>query len=431
MSRTPHTPRSLRAPLAALLFLLAPLARADTLVPPWSDPDDIPLPLWAKTVAPRKADAAIYSAPGKLDSRRGSVMPGARLPLFGAKRSGGCNGRWLEVGPLAWVCSDIAEMSPEGRVSPAILRPSPDDGLPFRYFFAGRDGASAFLNLERVEDDTPDYELEPGFGIAVVEERLAHGDRWGKTRRGRWIALRELSAARPPSFHGEELEGQLDIAWVVADRANVYATAKADRVAEKRLRLQAVRVREELAIAGGLMVRISDDGAPPLWMRAKDLVRPTSAPPPEDVGGIDTTERWIDVELATQALVAYDGTRPIFATLVSTGKGPRGSETATPPGVHRIWAKLLSTNMDNLEREDAENHYSIEDVPWVLFFDKAVALHGAFWHKDFGRVRSHGCVNLAPVDARRLFEWTSPHLPAGWSAVFPTRLERGTAVRVR
>jgi lipoprotein-anchoring transpeptidase ErfK/SrfK len=176
------------------------------------------------------------------------------------------------------------------------------------------------------------------------------------------------------------------------------------------------------------MVRVSDDDAPGRWMNARDLARPSSSAPPPEMAA---DERWIDVELSTQTLVAYEGARPVYATLVSTGVGPRGSDTATPPGVHRIWAKLLTTNMDNLERDDVEKRYSIEEVPWVMFFDKGVALHGAFWHREFGRVHSHGCVNLAPIDARWLFEFSSPHLPGGWSAVLPTRLERGTLVRIR
>ena len=69
--------------------------------------------------------------------------------------------------------------------------------------------------------------------------------------------------------------------------------------------------------------------------------------------------------------------------------------------------------------------------PYVQFFNKAVAIHGAFWHREFGRVKSHGCVNLAPQDAKVLFDFTSPHLPEGWAAVFPTRLEPGTVIRVR
>ena len=47
--------------------------------------------------------------------------------------------------------------------------------------------------------------------------------------------------------------------------------------------------------------------------------------------------------------------------------------------------------------------YSIDDVPYIQYFHSSYALHGAFWHSDYGRVRSHGCVNLSPADAKRLF----------------------------
>ena len=164
-------------------------------------------------------------------------------------------------------------------------------------------------------------------------------------------------------------------------------------------------------------------------MLARDLARPHLAPPPPEV--TRPGERWIDVELASQTLVAYEGTQPVFATLVSTGRGPAGSDSATPPGVHRIWVKILASDMDNVERDDLDAHYSLEDVPYVQFFDKAVALHGTYWHRDFGRVKSHGCVNLAPLDSRWLFDFTGPHLPAGWAAAFPEATDPGTAVRVR
>ncbi len=175
-------------------------------------------------------------------------------------------------------------------------------------------------------------------------------------------------------------------------------------------------------------------------MLSRELARPTMAPRPTEVDG---DERWIDIELATQTLVAYEGERPVFATLMSAGRGPQGSDTATPIGINRIWVKLASSTMDNLERRDdpsalesvrpqeEQSFYSLDDVPYVQFFNKAVALHGVFWHRNFGRVQSHGCVNLAPKDARFLFGWTLPKLPRGWSAVLPTATEKGTLVRVR
>jgi lipoprotein-anchoring transpeptidase ErfK/SrfK len=421
--------------LVGAVSALAAVARADSFLPPWTDPGDVPLPTWARSVTPKRPETVIFTIPGRNDARRGTTLPNVRLPLYGTKRSPGCIGRWLLVGPLAWVCSDAADLSADDAFAPPPRRA--EDGLPFRYYFVGAGGAYAFLDVDRVEEDAPEQELEPGFGVAIAEERDVHGERWGRTRHARWIAMRELVAARVTGFHGEPVTGDtLDIAWVTSDAASVYSAPKAAGKPAKVLpRFTRVTWREERPAAGpggAAMVRISDDGVlPEAWARAKDLARPTMAAPPDDIGGAATTERWIDVDLATQTLVAYDGTRPLYATLVSTGRGPTGSDTATPTGVHRVWVKLLTTNMGNLERDDADAHYSIEDVPYVQFFDKAVALHGAFWHQDFGRVHSHGCVNLAPRDAQYLFDFTGPHLPAGWSAALPTPLERGTAIRVR
>ena len=58
--------------------------------------------------------------------------------------------------------------------------------------------------------------------------------------------------------------------------------------------------------------------------------------------------------------------------------------------------------------------YQVADVPWTMYFHEDYALHGAYWHDAFGKVRSHGCVNLAPADAAWLFEWTDPQVPEEW-----------------
>jgi lipoprotein-anchoring transpeptidase ErfK/SrfK len=432
----------------ALVFALVPaVVKADDGMPPWLDAGDVPLPEWARSVAPNRPESAIYAEPGKLEARRGSAQPGARLPVFGTKRAGGCQGRWLLVGPLAWMCSDVAEFSPDAPGAPALgsrpwmlptgdaarpsrpgaralppIDPAPgEDGLPFRYFFAGKDGAFGYANLATALDDAADQELEPGFAIAATEERTEHGEKWVKTKKGRWIAQRELVPARSFLFHGELLaEGKLDVAWVVAERAQTYATEKFERPNGTRVRFEKVQVHEEKNGA----VRVGETA----WMRAKELSRPRLGAPPPEAGA---QERWIEVDLAEQALVAYEGPKPVFATIVSTGKGALGSEFVTRTGTNRIWVKIFTTKMDNLDKDEVDRHYAIEDVPWVQFFDKAIALHGAFWHRDFGHVHSHGCVNLAPLDARWLFAFTAPHLPIGWTAALPTKLEPGTLVRVR
>ncbi len=66
-------------------------------------------------------------------------------------------------------------------------------------------------------------------------------------------------------------------------------------------------------------------------------------------------------------------------------------------------------------REGYPDAYFLEKVPWSMYFDKDVALHGAYWHDKFGTRRSHGCVNLSPADAHWLFDWTAPTSRSNWT----------------
>ena len=160
--------------------------------------------------------------------------------------------------------------------------------------------------------------------------------------------------------------------------------------------------------------------------RIAQLAPAKRAEPPEGVG---PTDRWIDIDIEKQVLVAYEGSTPMFATLVSTGRNTKQSKT--PLGVFQIWVKLDYTDMDDIERTDIPKNYSIQDVPWVQFFKGSYGFHAAFWHNDFGRRRSHGCINLSPKDARYLFHFTQPILPPGWNAILPLPEDHPTTVQVR
>jgi len=86
--------------------------------------------------------------------------------------------------------------------------------------------------------------------------------------------------------------------------------------------------------------------------------------------------------------------------------------------------------MDGDGKAASDLPYSIEDVPYVQYFEGSYALHAAFWHNNFGHEMSHGCVNLSPLDAKKVFLWSEPHLPRGWHAVWATAEHRGTLVVV-
>jgi hypothetical protein len=139
--------------------------------------------------------------------------------------------------------------------------------------------------------------------------------------------------------------------------------------------------------------------------------------------------KWIDISIKHQTLVAYEGKAPVYATLVSTGRSgmadPEESD-ATVRGTFMIHSKSVSSTMDG--DEDKSDSFNLRDVPFVQYFHKGYALHGTYWHDEFGKVRSHGCVNLAPTDAAWLFEWTDPVVPPTWHATL--NKERGPAVYI-
>jgi lipoprotein-anchoring transpeptidase ErfK/SrfK len=427
---------SLAALIGGLPASTVHAAGAEALVGPWIEPG-LSFPEGTRSARVVRSDEPVLRQASAGAPRIGSAHRDVRLPVFSAVRGPGCRAAWLRVGPRAWMCADTLELSGEPPI-PAGLKTLVDspDGLPYAYYFVGPGGSFGYREARLVDVGTPDFQLEPGFAVAIVEARTIDGERYGRTGNDLWVPMRDLGPVHASTFQGVEIaEGAAPgsaapFAWIVARSAPTYAgPSRARPTGESIAHLVQVDVLEEKAGAypgAPTFLRVGDDR----WIEADDVRRPTFEPPPTEVQ-VAAGERWIDVELASQTLVAWEGERPVFATLVSTGKGRQGSASATPKGVHRIWVKLLSSNMDNLEDENANRWYRMENVPWVQYFSKGVGLHGAFWHRSFGHVRSHGCVNLAPLDAQRLFHFTGPRLPAGWTAVLPEASAPGTLVRVR
>jgi hypothetical protein len=129
----------------------------------------------------------------------------------------------------------------------------------------------------------------------------------------------------------------------------------------------------------------------------------------------------IEVSLQKQTLTAYENDQIVFFATVSTGipsyqPGDNGIPTATPKGRFNIFSKMPSKHMGNARLTDNLDDYILMGVPWTCFFTQnGVALHGTFWHSNYGWPMSRGCVNLRPKDAKWLFRWTYPvSLPGDW-----------------
>ena len=124
---------------------------------------------------------------------------------------------------------------------------------------------------------------------------------------------------------------------------------------------------------------------------------------------IPESEKLIHVDLPTQWVTAFEGEKMVFSSRCSSGsKG-----TYTPTGEFSTYHKGPSVHMNNQD-EDVKNHYDLPGVPWCSFFTSfGNAFHGTYWHNDYGRPRSHGCVNLPSADAKWVYRWTRPNVPIG------------------
>ena len=291
------------------------------------------------------------------------------------------------------------------------------------------------LKLDSLSADADDIlakRMVQGFFVAIDRTFRWNDRTWYKTTKTLIAPAERFWQTGASKFQGVELDGEhwkLPVAWGYGGRKQV-STYQLDEV-KKQLR-PAKSVDRQVAIeltgratdVGGVHYLETADGT---WLKANQ-VRVTE--PGEAPAGLGPDERWIDVDLSTQTLVAFVGTRPVYSTLISSGKESKDKDKdhRTPTGEFRIREKHITTTMDGDGTAAGDLPYSIEDVPYVEYFYRAFALHGAFWHGNYGVQMSHGCVNLSPLDAKWLFFFTSPDFRAGFHGMWARPEGSGTRV---
>jgi len=111
-------------------------------------------------------------------------------------------------------------------------------------------------------------------------------------------------------------------------------------------------------------------------------------------------EKWIELDLSEQRITAYEGDTEVLSALVSTGI----ARYPTPPGEYKIIRKVRSQVMTG-------PGYYLPNVEWVSYFLGGYAIHGTYWHSNFGQRMSHGCVNLTNEDAKWIYSWAPKGTP--------------------
>ncbi len=148
------------------------------------------------------------------------------------------------------------------------------------------------------------------------------------------------------------------------------------------------------------------------------------------LGAVSPQEHWVEVSLKEQKLRAWDQDKLVLETNISSGL----PWAPTPKGEYRIWAKFRYAQM---EGGQGAYYYNLPNVPYVMYFSNTklpnylgYGLHGTYWHNNFGKPQSQGCVNLSTTDAERLYDWTTPYIPVGKNFAYATPGNPGTKILI-
>jgi hypothetical protein len=311
--------------------------------------------------------------------------------------------RHPELCPQAGLSGELNELAAKGLrpISPLpTTRMNPDLGyVPWDYLSVGEDGATLYPSPQEAADHAnPSGRVEGGFVfLSYTSIAEAGGVRVFATPNG-YIRGDAATEAYLPPFHGLVFRRTpvRPFGWIISggtcsERTPGPPTDYSDRCYTK---YEVVQIHDVEHVGEWDWYRI----APDEWVEQRMVARVVpDLTPPEGVDG----NRWIAVNLYEQTVAAYEDGQLVFATAASTGR----NGFWTQPGLFRVWARLDRDDMSG--GIVGENFYSLQNVPWVLYFDQARALHGTYWHNRFGTPTSRGCVNLTPADAHWLYDFAT------------------------
>ncbi len=396
--------------------------------------------------------------PGDGAKRIGTIAVDTRVAWTRTQSGKGCTKNWIEIRPRGWICGDYVKPTtkpPFGREVPYLERGELVPGvygkvtLPNSVTYVmekpkkekGRTRRGPVTKPSDIEkdpkSDTPKLvEGKPLVGsinVRQYDELVVDGKTYWKISQkdSEYVLGAAISRHRPSVYGGSRLGDDtgyaIPIAFVwprVIGWQQAGTTYKAlgggqVRLLSARTAVPILETFSDKVTNKPIAYRIGAEE----WIAAADVRMFNPAPAP---ALLEPGERWIDVDLDNQILVAFEGDVAVYSTMVSTG----GKETPTDTGIYRMWLKESEADMKGLNGEDP---YSVATVPWTQFFspEKGFALHTAYWHDQFGIKRSHGCINLAPRDARWLYFWSDPQVPPGWTMAAGVVEAPGSIVRVR
>ncbi len=253
-----------------------------------------------------------------------------------------------------------------------------------------------------LKEKKPVRYLDGGFIWVSLESPMAINSgnfTWYYINQNEFIQADYLSFFQVSTFKGintKELPLNGSYGWLVLDTYTSRTPGKQEYIDGELIEKHTlVKIADIKFVNGQKWLKLATNK----WIDGRRIALITH---PQRPSKVPAKAKWIDINLYEQVLEAFEGDRLVYATLISSGL----PEFETPTGLFRIWGKVRMAKMSGGEK--GEDYYFLEDVPYHMYFSAGVAMHGAYWHDNFGMKQSHGCVNLAPRDAYWLFNWTLP-----------------------
>ena len=285
------------------------------------------------------------------------------------------------------------------------------DAAEFELPEAREDGLLQYTSYAYLEDNANVYP-EPNLGapalynvgngflyVTIHGQVEANGHAWYAINPGQYVLADDIRLVDTPDFHGVEVTVQPErpFGWIVQD---VVPSDEPDGEPNPEYaKLERFSFFQVFDAAVGeedwIWYQIGADR----WIRQTYVSLIDVNTPPEEIGD---GEFWVEVDLYEQTFAAYEGSRMVYAGLVSSGL----NRWPTYEGIFQVFSRHLQTRMSGAEGK--VDYYNIEDVPYTMYFDREneIALHGAYWHDRFGYKHSHGCVNMPPRDAEWIYYWS-------------------------
>ncbi len=218
---------------------------------------------------------------------------------------------------------------------------------------------------------------------------------WIQTESELWVRAEDVVAVEPSALRGLHIDDGLPepFAWILGNlfTAPYPGGPQAAETGLRKWRYNLVYIFASVEVDGWLWYLVGPDQ----WVEQRFVAKSLPVERPDGVSG-----RWVAVDLYEQTLIAYEEDTPVFATVISSGL----TDWETNEGVFEVWYRLTVGSMSGSEGE--HDAYSLDAVPWTMYFDGDISLHGTYWHDGFGYRRSHGCVNMSISDSAWVYEWT-------------------------